>query len=207
MAKLILVRHGISTYNAKGVWTGWADPPLAKEGFEEAKKAGIVIKDLQINFVYSSVLLRCRQTIDQILKILGEKLPVTLAWQLNERNYGIYTNKNKWEVKKEVGEETFQKIRRSYDYPIEAGESLKDVYERITPYYKQEILPKLKEGKNIILSLSGNSMRALVKFLDGVADKDITLLEIATGQVYVYEVNKSGKILSKEVRITKENTV
>lgn len=207
MAYLILVRHGISEYNAKGVWTGWADPSLAPKGFEEAKQAGLAIKDIAIDLAYSAVLLRARQTLDEMLKVLNTKVPIVYAWELNERNYGIYINKNKWEVKEEVGEEVFQKIRRSYDFPIEAGESLKQVYERIVPYYTENILPKVKSGKNVLLSLCGNSMRTLVKYIDNISDQDITSLEIATGQVYVYKLDSEGKVLSKEIRVARENTV
>ncbi len=206
MANLILVRHGESTYNAKGIWTGWSDPGLSKKGFKEAKQAGEAILDLKIDLAYTAVLVRARQTLSEMLKALNLKVPTTVAWELNERNYGVYTNKNKWEVKKEVGEETFQKIRRSYDFQIEAGESLKQVYERIVPYYASNILPEVKSGKNVLLSLSGNSMRALVKYLEQIPDKEISLLEIATGQVYVYELDKNGKIISKDIRIAKENT-
>ncbi|MDO8638716.1 MAG: 2,3-bisphosphoglycerate-dependent phosphoglycerate mutase [Candidatus Daviesbacteria bacterium] len=207
MAYLILVRHGVSTYNAKGIWTGWADPSLAPAGIEEAKQAGLAIKDLKIDLAYVGTLVRGKQTLSEILKVLKIKIPTEVAWELNERNYGIYINKNKWEVRKQVGEKTFQKIRRSFDFPIEAGESLKQVYERAVPYYCKEIFPKIKQGKNILLSIYGNSMRALVKYLDKVSDKDIPLLEIATGQVYVYKINSKGKILSKEIRIARKNTV
>lgn len=207
MAYLILVRHGVSEYNAKGVWTGWADPSLAPKGFEEAKQAGLAIKDLHIDKAYCAVLVRARQTLDEMLKVLNIKVPIVYAWELNERNYGVYINKNKWEVKKEVGEEVFQKIRRSYDFPIEAGESMKQVYQRMVPYYLENILPEVKKGKNVLLSMCGNSMRTLVKYIENISDEEITLLEIPTGGVYVYEIDNEGKVLSKDIRITRENTV
>ena len=132
--------------------------------------------------------------------MLGIDVPTVAAAALNERDYGIYTGKNKWDIKKEVGDEQFKNIRRGWDFGIEKGESLKDVYARVVPYYQTEILPKLESGKNVIVAAHGNSLRALVKYLENISDKDVENLEIATGQVYAYKIDDRGKIISKEVR-------
>ncbi len=200
MAYLVLVRHGESTYNAKGVWTGWLDPPLSEKGFEEARQAGELLKDIKFDIAYTSDLLRAQQTLDEIKKILGIETPTVISPEIKERNYGDYTDKNKWEVEKELGEEEFKKLRRSFDHPVPNGESLKDVYNRTLPYFQTEILPKLKLGQNILISAHGNSLRALAKYLENISDEGIENLEIPTGQVIVYEINPEGKIASKEIR-------
>lgn len=208
MAYLILVRHGISEYNAKGLWTGWDNPPLTKEGVADAKKAAETLRDLPIDIGFTSIQKRHKDTLDIIKTYLGkDSLPVIENKSLNERNYGIYTRKNKWEVKKEVGDETFLNIRRGWDYPIPEGESLKQTYSRIVAYYKKEILPALLSGKNVIVSSSGNALRSLVKFVENISDEDITKLEIATGEVYVYRLDKQGKLIHKEIRNQHQNIV
>lgn len=208
MAYLILVRHGESVWNAKGLWTGWTDISLSEKGREEAKKAGAALKDIKIDTAYISKLKRAKETLDEIVNELNlTGIPVIENEALNERNYGEYAGKNKWEIKEKVGEEEFQKIRRSWDFPIPAGESLKDVYNRVLPYFECTILPDLKAGKNILLSAHSNSLRALVKYLDNISDEDIPHLEIATGQIYIYQVDENGKVISKEIRLARPNTV
>ena len=201
MANLILVRHGESAWNAKGVWTGLTDIALSEKGFDEARLAGDALKNSKIDLAYSSPLIRAKQTLSEIRNVLNlNNLPVIENKALNERDYGIYTGKNKLEIEKDVGEEEFHKIRRGWDVPIPKGESLKDVYSRVVPYYRSEILPKLISGKNVLISAHGNSLRALVKYLEDISDKGVEALEIATGEIYIYEVNQSGKIVSKEVK-------
>ncbi len=201
MAYLVLIRHGESEWNAKGLWTGWTDIPLSAKGHEEAKLAGEALKDIQFDLAYTSALKRAKETLVDIQKVTGQMdLPTTEDKVLNERNYGDLTGKNKWEVKEQVGEEAFQKLRRSWDYPPPNGESLKMVYERVLPYYENEILPKLKEGKNIIIAAHGNSLRALIKHLDNISDEEIPNLEMATGGIYIYQIDPEGKVLSKEIR-------
>ena len=131
---------------------------------------------------------------------MGIDIPTIAAEALNERDYGIFTGKNKWDIKKQVGDEQFKNIRRAWDVGIKKGESLKDVYGRVIPYYQTEILPKLENGKNVIVVAHGNSLRALVKYLENISDKNVENLEIATGQVYVYKIDERGKIISKEIR-------
>src|SRR3989344_4321138 len=201
MALLILVRHGESVWNEKGLWTGWTDIELNEKGHEEARSAGEKIKGISIDIAYVSSLVRAKQTLDEIKNelSLGNILTIENS-ALNERNYGIYTGKNKWEIQKQVGEEQFLKVRRGWDVPIENGESLKDVYGRVVPYYESEILPKLKNGKNILVSAHGNSLRALVKYLGNMSDEGVEKLEIPTGEVYEYEISENGEILSKQIK-------
>lgn len=201
MAYLVLVRHGESEWNAKGLWTGWTDIGLSDKGFAEARQAGELLKDINFDFAYTSVLGRAKQTWEQIQKVLEQNNVQTIEDKaLNERDYGDMTGKNKWEIQKQVGEEEFQRLRRSWDYPPPNGESLKMVYERVIPYYEKEILPKLKTGKNIIIAAHGNSLRALIKYLDNISDADIPNLEMATGGVYVYTIDNGGNITNKEIR-------
>src|SRR3989344_2233433 len=200
MATLVLVRHGESEWNAKGLWTGWTDIPLSEKGREEAKTAATALKNIQFDLAYTSILSRAKETLEIIKQTLGiANLTTIESPALNERDYGEYTGKNKWEIEKEVGRENFLKLRRGWYYPVENGETLKDVYERVVPYYQQEILPNLMQGKNVLISAHGNSLRALVKYLDNISDVDIANLEIATGEAVIYEINSSGKVISKEI--------
>lgn len=201
MAHLVLVRHGLSTYNEQGLWAGWADPPLSEKGKEEARKTALALLDVTFDAGYTSKLIRARDTLLEIKKNLPKSdFQIIEDKSLNERNYGEFTGKNKWDVKKQIGDEAFLKVRRSWDYPIPNGESLKQVYERVIPYYQTEILPKLKEGKNIIVVSSGNTLRALVKYLESISDIDIAKLEIGTGEAYIYQVDNQGNITNKEIR-------
>jgi 2,3-bisphosphoglycerate-dependent phosphoglycerate mutase len=201
MAYLVLVRHGESEWNALGLWTGWRDISLTDKGREEARRAAEALRDVKFDVAYTSKLVRAHQTLDEIKGILDERdLPTIEDVALNERDYGDLTAKNKWDVEKEYGTEQFLKWRRSWDYPVPGGETLKDVYERVAAYYDQRILPDLKAGKNVIIAAHGNSLRALVKHLEDIPDDDIPSLEIGTGEVYVYQVDPSGKITSKEIR-------
>jgi 2,3-bisphosphoglycerate-dependent phosphoglycerate mutase len=201
MAYLALVRHGLSEWNAKGWWTGWNNPPLTPQGHIEGQKAGEALKDISFDEAYVSDLLRAQQTLDEIKKALGkENMPTTIAPQIKERNYGDLAGKNKWEMKEKYGEEQFMKWRRSWDSPIPNGETLKDVYNRAIPYYESTILPRLKEGKNIILASSGNPLRAFVKYMENISEQEITSYEIGTGEVYVYEIDTEGRVVKKEIR-------
>ncbi len=200
MAALTLVRHGESTWNAHGVWTGWKNPPLSEKGIEEARQAGEQLKGISIDIAFVSDLLRASQTLDKILAVTGQKPEIIQAEALRERNYGDYTEKNKWEVEKQLGEEEFNKLRRGWNDPVPNGETLKDVYNRAVPYYENEILPKIKAGKNVLISSHGNTLRALVKYLDGLSDSDVESLEIATGEVIIYRIDDNGKTDSKEIR-------
>lgn len=204
MSKLILVRHGKSEWNNLGLWTGWKDIPLNEQGIKDAQDAGQQLKDIRIDMAFVSKLQRAKQTLDHILKTLtspnSPTIPITQTEAVNERNYGIYTGKNKWEIKEQIGEQEFQKLRRSWDYPIPEGETMKDVYSRVAPFYEQTILPKLKMGKNIIIVAHGNSLRALVKHLENLSKEQLASLEFGIGEVYIYEVDSNGKIIDKKIR-------
>ncbi len=201
MAYLVLVRHGESEWNAKGLWTGWTDIDLSDTGREQARSAAEILKDIKFDTCFTSALKRAQQTWQEIQKANSlENVPTTASKEINERDYGELTGKNKWEVKEKLGDEEFKKIRRSWDYPPPKGESLKDVYTRVVPFYKENILPQLQEGKNVIIVAHGNSNRALVKFLENIPDDQISELELKLGEPYLYQIGKSGKILSKEIR-------
>jgi 2,3-bisphosphoglycerate-dependent phosphoglycerate mutase len=201
MTQLILVRHGESLWNAKGIWTGWTDIGLSDNGIEEARAAGRLLGNSKIDIAFTSSLIRAKQTLDEIKNVLElDDLYTVVNKALNERDYGELTGKNKWDLKRDFGDEKFLEIRRGWDIPIRGGETLKDVYNRVVPYFKRDILPKLKEGKNVLISAHGNSLRALVKFLENISDENISKLDIATGEVYIYMVDKNGQIFSKDIR-------
>lgn len=203
MGYLVLIRHGESTYNAKNVWTGWLDPPLTPKGIEQASQAGELIKDIKFNIAYTSDLLRAQETLEKIKEVLGQDIPTVAKSALKERNYGDYTNKNKDEVRKSLGDVDYNKLHRGWDYPVPSGESLKEVYVRVAFYYQQEILPKLKQGKNVLIAAHGNSIRALVKYLEDISDQDIEKLEIPLGGVLIYQIDAQGRVASKETRKAK----
>ncbi len=201
MAYLVLVRHGQSEWNALGLWTGQADPPLSEKGKQEAKKAAAHLRDITFHKAHTSKLSRAQQTLNEIKQALRQMELETIEHEaLNERNYGDYAGKNKWEVKAQVGEQEFQKIRRYWDHPIPNGETLKDVHARAVPYFKEHILEDLKAGKNIIIAAHGNSLRTIMKHLEGVEDDKAHELEIGTGEVLVYEISNSGEVISKTIR-------
>lgn len=201
MAYLVLVRHGKSSWNEKGLWTGWNDIDLNEEGQKDASNMAKHLKDIPLHSSHVSTLKRARQTLDIIKKDLGlSHIPTYPHEALKERNYGALGGKNKWQVKEEIGEEEFQKVRRSWDHPIPEGETLKDVHSRVVPYYEEKILKELKEGKNVIVAAHGNSLRALVKHLEKLDEEEILDLEIGIGEVRVYQINEDGDVVSKEIR-------
>lgn len=208
MAKLILVRHGKSEWNKLGKWTGHTDVELAVEGYAEAERAGTLIRDIEIHCAHVSVLKRTHQTFDGIVRALGRAdIPCVAHVALNERDYGIHTGKNKWEVKEAVGEEIFTKIRRSWDHPIPEGETLRDAHARVVPYYEQTIKPQLVVGQNVLVVAHGNTLRALVKYLDDISDERICEFEIETGAVHCYDIDECGQVLTREVRSVHEAAV
>lgn len=201
MAYLVLVRHGQSRWNAKGLWTGFTDIPLSDIGRQEAHRTAKTISDIKFDLGFTSKLIRAKETLQIILKDLNlENISIEEDFALNERDYGDYTGKNKWQVKEMLGEEEFNKLRRGWDYPVPNGESLKMVYQRVIPYYDNHILPQLKSGKNILVAASGNSLRALVKYLENIPEDKIAELEITTGEADIYQISREGKIISKQIR-------
>ena len=224
MSFLILVRHGQSLWNLEKKFTGWVDVDLTDNGKLEAKKAGHLIKEsnIDINFYYSSLQLRANNTLKIIQKILKDEKDIVKAWQLNERHYGAFTGLNKIEMAEKIGEKKVFEFRRSWDakpepldkknpyHPINIEtykdvpkkmipdtESLKDTYERVLGYFEQEIKNKLKT-KNVLISAHGNSIRALCKNLFNLDNDQISNLEIPTGNPLVLEFNFEFKIIRCE---------
>lgn len=200
MAYLVLVRHTESEWNAKGLWTGLTDISLSAEGKEKARLTADELKSIRFDVAFTSALKRAKETLVEIKAALNADFPTIENKSLNERDYGEFTGKNKWEIQKQMGEDEFKKLRRAWDYPIPNGETLKDVYNRVVPYYQTQILPYLKNGKNVLVVAHGNSLRALVKYLENIPDNDISNLEIATGEIIIYKIKEDGSIQSKERR-------
>lgn len=200
MAYLVLVRHGQSEWNALGLWTGQEDVALTEQGRNEARAAAEHLKDITLHKAYASGLMRAQQTLEEIKSALSHTdLETVHHADLNERHYGDYQAKNKWDIQDQIGEEAFTKLRRSWDYPVPNGETLKDVHGRVLPYYEAHILEDLKAGKNVIVAAHGNSLRALMKHLEEVADDNVHELEIGTGEVTMYEINEDGSVQAKHV--------
>lgn len=198
---LAIVRHGESLWNAKDLWTGWKDIGLSEKGRNEARVAAGKLKDISFDRAYSSTLSRAKETLSIILAELGQSPIATEHAALNERNYGVYTGKNKFDIKKQIGDEAFLHIRRGWDYPIPEGESLKQIYERVVPYYENEIAPLITSGKHVLVAAHGNSLRALMKYLEHISDEDIAHVELATGEIVIYTFDSFGKVQSREKRI------
>ena len=199
---LILVRHGQSEWNEKNLFTGWENPGLTEKGSEEAKNAGILIKQLNIKFdcLFTSALIRAQLTGSIILdKIDQTDLNIIKNKALNERFYGDLQGLNKDECRKKWGEELVQSWRRSFDKGPPGGETLKETGERVLPYYLNSIHPLILENKNILITAHGNSLRSLIKYLDSISDEDIVKLEIPTGAPIHYQFNENGKVVNKKI--------
>lgn len=215
--KLILLRHGESQWNEKNLFTGWVDVPLSLKGEQEAKRAGELFKNrgLLPDILHTSLLKRAINTAEIALNECDRQwIQVRRSWRLNERHYGALQGKNKAETLAQYGEEQFLLWRRSFDVPpppiddsdlysqvgdvrysdlgtaLPKTECLLDVIKRMIPYWNESIVPDLKSGKNILVTAHGNSLRALVKHLDGISDADIAGLNIPTGIPLLYELNE-----------------
>ena len=221
MYKLVLMRHGESTWNLENRFTGWTDVDLTEKGVAEAKEAGRVLKDAGFTFdiAYTSVLKRAVRTLWLTLDEMDLMwLPVIHNWRLNERHYGALQGLNKAETAAQYGDEQVLVWRRSYDVPpnpldpadpradfndpryarlkreeIPLTECLKDTVERVLPAWHESIAPAIKAGRRILISAHGNSLRALIKYLDGISDSDIVALNIPNGQPLVYELDADLK--------------
>ncbi|EFO32767.1 2,3-bisphosphoglycerate-dependent phosphoglycerate mutase [Roseibium sp. TrichSKD4] len=196
---LVLVRHGQSEWNLKNLFTGWKDPGLTEQGVSEAKKAGEQLKDLKLAFdiAFTSDLSRAQKTLSLILSEIGQEDLETIRDQaLNERDYGDLTGMNKDEAREQFGEEQVHIWRRSFDVPPPGGESLKMTAERVLPYYKQEILPKVLAGSRTIVAAHGNSLRSLIMELEGLSPEEILKRELGTGTPIIYRLDEDGKVLS-----------
>jgi len=221
MYKLVLLRHGESTWNKENKFTGWTDVDLSEKGLSEAKKAGEVLKKEGYTFdiAFTSVLKRAIRTLWMTLDGMDLMwIPVRRSWRLNERHYGALQGLNKAETAAKYGDDQVLIWRRSYDTPPPAleetderypgkdpryadltkdelplAECLKDTVERFLPYWHEEIAPVVKSGKKVIIAAHGNSLRALVKYLDDISDEDILKLNIPTGLPLVYELDENLK--------------
>ena len=197
---LILVRHGQSEWNAKNLFTGWKDPGLTDQGVSEAKNAGKLILEQNIEFdvMYTSMLSRAQKTGDIILGILNHKeIPIIKNEALNERHYGSLAGLNKDDARKKWGDEQVHIWRRSFDMPPPDGESLKDTADRVLPYFEAKIMPKVVSGSSILIAAHGNSLRALIMKLDSISPEDIVELEIPTGAPIQYEFTPDGIVDKK----------
>jgi 2,3-bisphosphoglycerate-dependent phosphoglycerate mutase len=222
--KLILLRHGESEWNAKNLFTGWVDVELSEKGLVEAARGGQLLKEANLlpDVLHTSLLKRAINTADIALKNCGRSgIPTKRSWRLNERHYGALQGKDKAATLKEYGEEQFQLWRRSFDVPPPAiadddqysqkneekyanlgeqlpkTECLKDVVARVVPYLTGEVMDDLKSGKTVLITAHGNSIRAIVKFLDQISDADIAAVNIPTGIPLLYELNEKFEPITK----------
>ena len=194
------MRHGQSVYNLENRFTGWVDVPLSNNGIEEAKKAAILLKDFKIDIAYTSKLKRAIDTLQIILDSRKtDPIPVIENETLNERNYGDLQGLNKAEVAKQYGDEKVLVWRRSYDVTPPGGESLKNTAARAIPYFRSVICADLSHGSNVLVVAHGNSLRAIVKDLEGISDDDIMHLNIDTGKIYFYRLDANLKIIDKKI--------
>lgn len=197
--KLVVVRHGQSEWNALGKWTGTTDVHITELGVKESVTIGKQLRTIPFDFAFISQQVRTKETIEAIKT--GAKQP-GLAYEetgaLNERDYGIYTGMRKNDIKKIIGNTEYDQLRRSWDGPVEGGESLKDVYERTIPFYLRIILPRLRHGQNILVVAHGNSIRSLIKYIENISDSEIGELEMIQGCALSYEVDAEGRAKTKE---------
>ncbi|KKU49905.1 MAG: putative 2,3-bisphosphoglycerate-dependent phosphoglycerate mutase [Parcubacteria group bacterium GW2011_GWB1_49_7] len=201
--KLILARHHESEWNKEGKWTGLRDRHLDPYGFKKSEDMGLLIQDIKVDQAFASMLVRSIETLSCMLNVCKRyEIPTEHSAALNERDYGDYTGKNKWDMEKLLGGEEYKKLRRGWDYPIPNGETLKMVYGRVLPYFMQNILPKVKEGKNVLVVAHGNSVRALIKYIENISDDGIADIEMPFGAIFIYEVDGEGRTVKKEVRQT-----
>jgi 2,3-bisphosphoglycerate-dependent phosphoglycerate mutase len=199
MPQLVLVRHGESEWNKENRFTGWIDIPLSPKGEVEAKEVGEKLKGMRFDKAFTSVLQRATKTFEIAAQTAGFKhLIAEKDEALNERMYGELQGLNKDECREKFGAEQVQIWRRSFDVPPPRGESLKDTAERVLPYYFKRIEPMLKEGKNILIVAHGNSLRALIMFLEKLSGDEIVKVEIPTGVPILYELDDNLNVISKK---------
>ncbi|WMW24962.1 2,3-bisphosphoglycerate-dependent phosphoglycerate mutase [Methanolobus sediminis] len=218
MNYLILVRHGQSRWNLENRFTGWVDVPLSEKGIKEAMDCAVELENVEIDVAFTSKLIRAQETLFLILakqkksgiflhestkrkewslhpvRFEDNEIPVFSSDALNERFYGDLQGQNKQEARETFGEEQVFIWRRSYDIRPPGGESLKDTYERTIPYFIEAIIPQLENGKNVIVSAHGNSLRSVIKYIENISDEDIPKLELETGKPVFYSFN-NGKFV------------
>jgi D-lactate dehydrogenase len=198
--KLLVVRHTESEWNESGKWTGITDVHLSQKGFHDAGMFGVALRelDIQIDQAFCSQQIRTLETLQGILDASQQfEAPVERSAAINERDYGGYTGKNKWEMKELLGEERFNKIRRGWAEPIPDGETLKMVYDRVLPFYKERIVPLLNAGKNVLVVGHGNSIRAMMKYIESLNIPQVEALEMLFGVIVIYDVNEDGTSLKR----------
>jgi 2,3-bisphosphoglycerate-dependent phosphoglycerate mutase len=199
--KLIIARHQESEWNKLGKWTGMRDVHLTEHGFKESEDIGLLIKDLNIDCAFASMEVRSIETLSCILNVCKKyKVPTEHSAALNERDYGDYTGKNKFDMERILGEKKFEEIHRGWDYPIPNGESLKMVYERVLPFFLKRILPTILEDKNVLVVAHGNSLRALIKYIEDISDEGISDIEIPFKAIFIYDLDEAGHMIKKEIR-------
>ena len=205
MAYLILLRHGESQWNLENRFTGWVDVDLSAKGLTEATSAGQKIKSYPIDKAYTSLLKRANMTLSLALENANKQnIPVIRDKALNERHYGALQGLNKAETAKMYSDEQVHIWRRSYDVVPPGGESLRQTCERVIPYFKQEILPRLKRGENVLIVAHGNSLRGLIKELEGLDAEGVVNVEIPTGVPISYDIDTKGTASNKIIYNPKE---
>jgi 2,3-bisphosphoglycerate-dependent phosphoglycerate mutase len=224
--KLVLLRHGESVWNLENLFTGWTDVDLSETGKKEAKQSGVLLKEngFEFDVCYTSYLKRAIHTLNYALESMdSEWLPVIKTWKLNERHYGDLQGKNKSETAKQFGEDQVKIWRRSFDVrppelkedderspklqrmykdvaknELPLAESLKDTIARVIPYFEEEIKPQIENNKKVLITAHGNSLRALVMYLEGLSEKEILEVNIPTGIPLVYYLNDDLGVIKKE---------
>ncbi len=201
MGKLIIARHHESEWNKEGRWTGTRDVHLTPYGFKKSEEMGQLLHDVRIDHAFASMQVRSIETLASMLMAMEfYHVPTEHSAALNERDYGDYTGKNKWEVEKLIGQEAFDHIRRDWECPVQGGETLKMVYERAVPYFTEKILPLLAAGQNILIVSHGNALRALMLYIEQIPKEDAPKVEMLFGAVVLYTLDAQGHSLGKEVR-------
>jgi|TARA_B000000475_G_C15998263_1_gene447803 2,3-bisphosphoglycerate-dependent phosphoglycerate mutase len=198
LVTLVLIRHGQSLWNAENRFTGWTDIDLSKKGENEAREAGKKLEDVAFDVVHTSALMRAQRTAEIIIKHnkISQDIPTFKDERLNERHYGSLQGLNKTETAEKYGAEQVHIWRRSFDISPPDGESLKMTAERTLPYFKDDVVKHLNEGKNVLISAHGNSLRSIVMYIENISKEDIVKLEIQTGvpRTYQYENNTFRKL-------------
>ncbi|MEK7859676.1 MAG: 2,3-diphosphoglycerate-dependent phosphoglycerate mutase [Elusimicrobiota bacterium] len=198
MGRIVLLRHGQSQWNLENRFTGWVDVPITPLGDQEAHRAGRELKGTPFDKAFTSELKRAQQTLDIVLREIGRAdLPVEKDKALNERHYGDLQGLDKAETAKKYGDAQVHIWRRSFDVKPPGGESLKDTAERTLPYFEAHILPLAKAGKTVLIAAHGNSLRAIIMKLEGLTPAQIMEVNIGTCQPISYELDPSGRVLSK----------
>jgi 2,3-bisphosphoglycerate-dependent phosphoglycerate mutase len=196
-----LVRHGQTDWNAQHFFSGQTDIPINKIGRQQAKTASNLLRKVPLHKAYSSQLSRAKETLEIILVNQTNKdIEIIEDFTLNERKYGLFEGKNKEDSVKIYGTDVIRKVRRAWNYPIEGGETLKDVHDRLIPFYEKYILNDLKSGMNIIISSHNNTIRALIKYLESISPKDIEDLTLNNADIIIYTMDKDGRVTGKEIR-------